>query len=69
MAGGLKDPLTNWNDQPPLLSQGDEVSRKNHATLRMPPPDQRLGARDAITAQIKLRLQVNFKLGAFNCLA
>src|SRR5207302_10011092 len=55
-AGALEHPAADRGDQPALLCQRYELSRRYDASCGVPPADQRLYADQAATAQIEDRL-------------
>ena len=61
LAGGFKRPLTDWNDQPCVFGQREEVHRRKQAADGVLPAQQCLRA-DKATGLIYLRLIVKNKL-------
>src|SRR5271155_6042641 len=55
-AGLLQDPLSDLDDQPGLLEQGNEVVRLDYASARVLPADQGLNSGGAHVAQLERRL-------------
>ncbi len=68
-AGGAQHPFAERQDQSGFLRQRDEISRRDHAALRVVPAHQRLEAGNLAGLQIKDRLVVNLELAVGDGLA
>ena len=54
-------PVAEFDNQPGVLSDRDEVGRRDHASLRMVPAQQRLAAGHLVAIEINHRLVVNLE--------
>jgi hypothetical protein len=60
----LQDEPADGTDEPGRFSDRDEHDRRNIASHRMPPPQQRLGAGDVVADQTDDRLKLQRQLAA-----
>src|SRR5688572_3829546 len=60
-AGFAQDPLTDWNNEITLFSDGHELRRKNESSIWMPPTNERLRASDNAGFKIHFGLIVQYK--------
>ena len=67
LAGGFQDPISQGQDQPGFLGQGNELVRRYDAAAGVLPTDQGLGAGQA--AAFDLRLVVKQELFFLDCVA
>jgi len=61
-AGHMQNPPAEWNNEPGLFRQQDEVGGRQQSQLRMFPANQRLSTNNISRFDIYLRLVINDKL-------